>query len=201
MLSTPLNSPQQTEHQLIEGLASNSIECYEALFRRYFDRIHAFALGMVKDEDAAADIAQNVFLKLWTNRANLRTECESLHNYLFVITRHEVLNHLRDRRLTVVSFSELADTLASPESVAVAESAIDGEELRRALQEAIQTLPDKRRQVFLLSRFKHMSNKEIALRLDLSVRTVEKHIELALRDIRRRVSPYAFLLMLLIKLF
>jgi RNA polymerase sigma-70 factor (ECF subfamily) len=112
-----------------------------------------------------------------------------------------VLNHLRDRRQTVVSFSELADTLASPESVAAAESAIDSEELRRALQEAIQTLPDKRRQVFLLSRFKHMSNKEIALRLDLSVRTVEKHIELALRDIRRRVSPYAFLLMLLIKLF
>ena len=189
-----------TEQELIKGLAANDVRCYEELFKRWFDRIHAFALGMLKDETSAEDIAQNVFLKLWLNRNQIHAGQTSLKSYLFVMTRNEVLNSLRSQHISALPFGEVAEALAVPDTNFDTDAVVTREELRSALQRAVDALPEKRREVFVMSRFKHLSNKEIALRLDLSVRTVEKHLELAVRDIRREVSPFLFILMLVLNL-
>ena len=66
--------------------------------------------------------------------------------------------------------------------------------MQKALDDAIEELPPRRRDIFRMSRFEYMTTKEIAGRTGLSVRTVEKHIELALRDLRSRLSPFLFFL-------
>lgn len=194
------NTSHYSEQELLFGLKQNNIRCYEILFQQYYAKIHAFIRGMLKDSDTAEDIAQNVFLKVWLNRHKLDEQL-SLKNYLYVLARNEVLNHLRNKNTSVLSLSSFEQEHLEPQSISEVESLSNLTELQAVLEKAIESLPPKRQEVFRMSRFRLMSNKEIAEELDLSVRTVDKHIELALREIRKKLSPFLFSLLILFYLF
>lgn len=175
------NRLMNDEAKLIERLRQGDMRSYEVLFRRYYPLFVSFCRGMVKDTSLAEDICQNVFMKIWIHRDRLNPAL-SLRNYIFVLCKREIIDYFRVSRTS--SFIAL-EQLGNPDiPVADHTSPLSIQHLRTRVRSVFTTLPPKRREVFFLSRVRNMSNQEIAMRMGLSVRTVEKHIQLALQTFR-----------------
>ncbi len=166
-----------SEKELIAGLRSGNIEDYGILFRRYYPTFFAFVRGLVKNSHTAEDIVQNVFMKVWLHRDRLNEEL-SMRNFLFVLSKREVLNHFRAKYNMVRLTDTIDDNGQSENNVEISYSM---HELEARIRAAIDSMPQRRREVFIMSRSKHMSNTWIADTLGLSVRTVDRHMELALK--------------------
>lgn len=174
-----------SDENLIAGLADSDgdILAYERIFHKYWPMVLNFIRGMLKDGTAAEDIAQNIFMKLWLNRMTLDSRL-SLKNYLCVLAKNEVLNVLRSKAHTSLSFQPTVPEAPTGET----EDWVSFAETNANIAKNVDNLPPRRRMIFRLSRYGHLSNEEIALKLNLSVRTVEKHIELALKDLRKSMN-------------
>jgi len=174
-----------SDKDLLDGIIRSDVPSYEAIYVRYYSRLLSFVKGMLKDSSRAEDVTQNVFMKLWAGRESLDASL-SLRNYLFVLAKNEILNIFRSKGHTAMTYS---DTLPESRQTAPSvESAIEYAETNRAISRIIDSMPERRREVFLMSRYQHRSVDEIASTLNLSPRTVEKHIELALKEIRRNFN-------------
>ena len=190
MNKTDLSSATE-EQLLLQRLREGDMGSYETLFHRYYPTFFAFAKGMLKDAGAAEDIIQNVFMKIWIHREAL-VETMSIKNYIYVLSKREIFNHLRAKYNTRIVLTEDMITL---EHSLEHEEAQDYRELCEVVQNVIDAMPPKRKSVFCLSRFKSLTNQEIADKLGISIRTVEKHIELALRTFKEQLGGFFTLLM------
>ena len=182
---------KKSDRILIIGLKYGDEECFGELFRKYYPRFRAYTYRLIHNQYQAEDILQNVFMKLWMNRLSL-DENISIVTYLFVLTRNEILNYIRYSKMhPLVSGSEaMHETSVSNE--------FDFDELYALVQQIIEEkLPLRRREIFKMNRFEHLSTVEIAQRLGISNRTVEKHIELALKTIRNTLGPILCLAIML----
>lgn len=177
-----------SDGKLIESLLSGSgdVDAYELIFHKYYPMVLNFIKGMLKDNVRAEDVAQNIFMKLWLNRHSLHKD-QSLKNYLCVLARNEVINILSSKASRYVTLhAQLPDTYSDrgqdvDERLAFLET-------NAKLRQDIEAMPPQRRMVFKMSRYENMSNIDIAIKMNLSVRTVEKHIELALKDLRKSMN-------------
>ena len=170
------------EHQLIEMLREGDPLSFEILFQQYYARFYNFVHNLIKDSHNAEDIVQNVFMKVWINRKNLHPD-QSIHNYIYVLTKHEVLNHIRDRK----AYTQIERLVMSdqPSSLAVNDETFQIRDLDSRIRTFIASMPEQRRKVFMLSRYKGMGNKAIADMLGLSVRTVDRHINMVLTSLKK----------------
>lgn len=180
------------EYQMVLGLKNGNIKCYELLFQQKYNTFYSFIKGFVKDEWVAEDIVQNIFMKVWINRESLNPEL-SIHSYLFVLAKNEVYNHFRSK-LNLLQLKEINVNDAVYDDL---ESSYNAKEIVEKVAKVVAEMPLQRREIYRLSRINHLTNKEIAEQLNLSVRTVEKHIELALRDLRKYLGAFQFFLFIL----
>lgn len=169
---------------LIRGLKRGDSASYETMFRLHYARFVAFATAITHDRTASEDLVQEAFMKVWINRSKL-DENLSLENYLYVLVKRAVLNFIRDRKFVEGLDSHGILELAGDADII---AGISEEETREKIRGGVAALPAQRRTVFLLSREEGLSNKAIAERLGLSEKTVERHITLALSDLRRHLS-------------
>ena len=174
---------EQTEKKLIINLKKGDKSAFKELFEHYYPLFLAFARKMLKEDDVAEDIVQNVFMRTWVLRERL-DEKRSLKNYLLVAVRNEIYYYLRGelKKKHEVLHEEAA---ICPFDI---NSAISAKDMEKDLEKIVASLPERRREIFEMSRNQKMSNSEIAERLGISVRTVEKHIENALSDIRQKLA-------------
>lgn len=175
---------------LLLGLCQGDKECFRQLFEAFYDRCLAFARGLLRDDMAAEDIVQDAFMKLWTRRAAIDPE-RSVAHFLIVIIRNAAYNHLRLRYNACRSdgpYPEMEDRSAQVDERYMLT------ELENRIDKIVSQMPPQRRTVFTLSRREHLSNAEIALRLNISQRTVEKHIEQALHQLRTTINVSILLL-------
>lgn len=184
-----MKTEEKPDRILIIGLKYGDEACFEMLLRKYYPRFRAYTFRLIHDHNQADDILQNVFMKLWMNRMTL-DENTSIVAYLFVLTRNEILNYIRYIRMhPLASGSENVNE----ETV---NNEFDFNDLFGLLLDIVETkLPERRREIFKLNRFEHLPSPEIARRLGLSTRTVEKHIELALKTIRNSLGPILSLIL------
>ena len=154
---------------------------FEILFQKYYVRFYNFVFNLTKNSQAAEDIIQNVFMKIWINRASLRPD-QSIHNYIYVLSKREMLNHIRDRK-AYVQVERLV--MAEQPSEEVTDQSMSLKELDERIRRFIADMPEQRRKVFILSRYRGLTNKEIAEMMGLSVRTVDRHINLALTSLKK----------------
>ena len=168
-----------SERELIEKLRSGDQDAYRILFLRYYMRIYLFAKGFVKD----GSLAQNVFMKLWIARANISGE--SINHLLYTITRNEIRDYFKS------GYRQRRDSLDNnPEPVTKDVDALDliqSQYIEQVVVRTIDHLSERRKEIFRLSREENLTNKEIAEMLGISVRTVEKSIELTLKEIRKAI--------------
>lgn len=160
---------------------------FKSLFDHYFIPLCRFMNLYVQDKREAEDQALDLFIHLWENRATLQIQL-SLKAYLFQSARNRCLNVLRDRK-SHTSIDELKQHPADHTF-----PALELEELAELISEAILSLPDKCREVFVMSRTHNQSNKEIAEKTGLSVKTVEAQITKALKRIKAYLGEsYSYL--------
>lgn len=168
-----------TDQQLIGGLKKGDMRAYEQAFHIFYPKFVRFADYIVKDLPVAKDLVQNVFLKVWRYRDRLDTSL-SLNNFLYVLTKREVLNYLRTKRV----FESLDESPDVPGGSVRPDTLADASLLRKQ----VYMLPEQRRKVFIMSRFYGFSNREIAQQLSISEKTVERHITLAGKQLRDEMN-------------
>ena len=163
------------------------INAYEHIFQRYYPMVLRFVRGMLKDTVMAEDVAQNIFMKLWINRKTLQKD-SSLKNYLCVLARNEVLNILKSKTKTSLTFQPQLQDMDTSSQSSMVEDWFNFVETNARIKNDVESMPPQRQAVFKMSRYEQLSNIDIAIRLNISVRTVEKHLELALKDLRKSIS-------------
>ena len=169
---------------------------FEKLFKIHYSRLCSYANLFLNDPDAAEDVVQEVFFKLWKNREEV-TISTTIKSYLFRAVRNgcmNVIDHISVRE---------AYKIVNEEDIKEAEgNLIDGtivSELEQRIKETIDLLPAERRKIFLMSRFDGLKYREIADQLNISVKTVENQMFQALRFLRERLADYLPLLLLIFK--
>ena len=156
----------------------------ERLFKQHYAALVMYAHKWLRSQEEAEDIVQEVFVGVCRNREKLDPE-GNLRAYLFTATYHHCVSRYRKGRLPTIAIDAFVEAPIGEENDIAAE--INTAELRAAIYEEIQKLPEKCREVFLLSRREEKSYKEIASLLSLSEKTVENHIGHALKRIRKRL--------------
>ena len=158
---------------------------FEKIFREHNRSLCDLAYNFVRDKDAAQDIVQEVFLRLWKNREGLNFG-DKIKHYLFKATAHYALNHLRyNKKISRVGDEPLQHLVASSGT-----EEIGYKELELRVRSAIDRLPPKCRAIYLLSRHEGLKYAEIADTLDLSVKTVENQMGIALEKLREDLRPF-----------
>ncbi|MGQ8337488.1 RNA polymerase sigma-70 factor [Sunxiuqinia sp. A32] len=169
-------------------LKSGSIHTFETIFCKYYKPLCYYAKKFKLDHFESEEVVQQVFLKFWEIRESLTIE-KSISSYLYQSVRNQSINHLKQKLAHQKNREELFIRVAQAELFAqISEedgtSAIIAKELEQEIFKAIDTLPEKCREIFLLSRKENLSIKEIANRLNVSTNTVQKQISIALSKLR-----------------
>lgn len=160
---------------------------FEQFYATNFPRVKNFARLLTKSEEDAEDIAQNIFLKLWT-RPDLWQGQESMTGYLYTVTRNEIFNLFKHQKVeqeyeSHIIRSQLIGELCD-EDTSLLEN-LYYKEIVLLVELALNQLPPRRKQVFEMSRIEGLSHKEIAEKLQIPVRTVEDHIYKTLTELRK----------------
>jgi len=165
-------------------LSNDDEKAFEFIYWKYNVHVYNFANSLLYSPKIAQDITQNVFLKIWEKRHEINPE-QNFNAYLFTIARNMVYKETEQKLLAEQSLRQLQE-----EEDVLDMSTIQTldyhftEELCRSL---VEELPPARREIFKLSRFERLSNKEIALRLSISERTVETQLYRATRFLKRKL--------------
>lgn len=172
-----------TEKELLKKLKEGDSFAFEVLFYKYRNKVKGFAIRIVPAQIDPEEIVQEVFVKLWLKKEAVNPE-KDFQSYLFSIAKHLVLDHLKsavNRKLYFVGDHFQQDLLADEglESSLV-------EHAEEKLQQLIKEIPERRREIFLLSRFEGLSYKQIAERLNISENTVDSQIRNALNFLRKK---------------
>ena len=143
-------------------------DLFEQLFKEHFVYLTNFAIKYVYDTEIARDITQKVFINLWEKRNSIDLE-KSIRSYLFTSVRNRCINYIRDNKKfrSEILDIDILDTEYSYET-----KDIELKELEEKIDSILSSLPEKCRQVFVMSRYKNMKYKEIARELDISEKTV-----------------------------
>jgi RNA polymerase sigma-70 factor (family 1) len=173
------------DSQLLDQLRSHDGVAFESLYSKYWKRLYDFAKVKTRDTHVAEEIVQDLFVTLWEKRESLQVI--NLQSYLFASVRNKVIDYYKEK-----VFSELENI----ESVPAPDYPVFLEEL----EAAISKLPEKTRQIFLLSRFENNTARQISMQLHIPERTVEYHIAQALRALRIMLKEYMLSLLAMILL-
>jgi RNA polymerase sigma-70 factor (ECF subfamily) len=168
---------------------------FEQLFKKEFKGLVLFAIQYVKDYEAAREIVQEAFIGLWDKRTQIDLS-RPVKTYLSTTVRNRSLNYLRDNKKfdTRLLTQENLFPLASYEQT----DRLVERELQDRIHHAISELPDRCREVFLLSRNQHLKYQAIADQLQISVKTVETQMSKALQHLRIRLKEYLVILLFIL---
>jgi len=175
-----------SDSELIEKIKQNDQKAFQVLFERYYERLCRFANTYSHDVDGAEEIIQGVFINIWNKRGSIKIH-SSVKSYLYAAGKNHSLNYLRSRsRLTELNVkTELLQTVP-----AQAELQMEYSDLKKMIQTAVQKLPKRCREIFVLRKEEELSYKEIAERLQISRKTVENQLSIALKRIKEHINPY-----------
>lgn len=171
---------------------------FEQFYAANFPRVKNFARLLTKSEEDAEDIAQNIFLKLWT-RPELWEEGESMNSYLYTVTRNEIFNLFKHQKIeqeyeNKIVKAQLIGELCDEDTTLLEE--IYYKEVLMLVELTLTQLPPRRKEVFEMSRLEGLSHKEIAEKLQIPLRTVEDHIYKTLTELRKVLKFVVFHLIL-----
>lgn len=186
------------KEQLLSDFKNKKVKAYEELFFKYHGKLVLFALKFTGDLQAAKDIVQDTFLSLWKNADNINLSPKA---YLFQTVRNTSLNYIRHLKIVTSVKDELAFKISFAEKLEYFDFkdpyySLLELEMEQKIEKVINSLPEKCLLVFNLSRKEHLKNKEIADKLGVSLKAIEKHISKALSILRLELSEYLGLILL-----
>lgn len=174
----------------MEAQGSISLSDFESLFKENYASLCKFALNYLKDPDAAEEVVQSLFVKIWEKRAEVEVQY-SQRAYLFSAVRNACINQLKHIKVRE-AYKEVNERERAEEGFA-SHDTYQVTELADKIQTVINEMPAGRREVFCLSRYEGLKYKEIADRLKISVKTVEHQMGSALKQLRGELAEFLVL--------
>lgn len=184
---------------LSKRIKEGDLRAFDLLYHTYSQKLYGFAFSMLKNHEDAKEIVQDTFLKIWEKR-EIINPLGSLQAFLFSISYHTAIDLIRKRFKDDQYRTYLQAQFPENESTTEEEPAYY-RELIRILNKVIGELPEQRQKIYLLSREEGLSHKEIAEKLNISVKTVENQITLALKTIRKQLISNDLFGLLLLTIF
>ena len=178
---------RHSDDELLLIFKSGDVQGFNILFNRHWAALFYLAKKILEDEALAKDTLQEAFVSLYQKAKD--HEITHIKAYLFKAVKYQCFMHLRSGRITEKHLSRF-QTICSANYV---DEYMDAEELKTLLEQEIESLPEKCREVFYLSRYELLSNKKIAEQLNISQKTVEHQITKALKTIRLSLDKLAVL--------
>lgn len=169
------------EHDILKAFSQGDTRAFDILFLRYQPRLMIFINGFLKDEEAAKDLCQDIFLRLWQERKDCE-RIQSFKSYLFRMAKNAIYNSFY-HSLVHNRYAQkiVREHLVVPDS----NEQVFAEELQEMIDMIVAQMPDQRQRIYRMSREQGLSNDEIARKLNISKRTVENHLTTALAQLRK----------------
>lgn len=184
-----------TDSELWTAVKNNELKAFNMLFDRYWQVIYTTSHRYVQDPEVCHEITHDIFLNIWNNRHRL--EIQSVKSYLTASARYHVYKRKQGVRSLNLDYIEDYSSIEEASSRNIIEEAFNYQELESRLNHHLNALPNRAREIFLLSRIDQLSNDEIANRLSISKRTVENQITSALKYLRISLKHLGILMILL----
>jgi len=179
------------DSQILEAIKRDDNGAYEMVFREYYRPMAAYAFRFLNSLPESENIVQEVFLRLWQKRREIMIT-SSLQNYLFRSVKNQCINHIEHVKIK----TGYQDMVINHETNRVEYNEFFLEfGLKKKIETAIAALPEKRQEIFRLAREDGLKYREIADRLEISVKTVETQMTLALKQLRESLKEYKNLVM------
>lgn len=168
-------------------MANGNISAYRFLFDNHFSDLCNFLLIYLHRKDLSEETALDIFTYIWEKRQTLQINT-TFKSFLFAAGKNRAISLYRKEHQQIFSSVDNSETVIPGESSS--QFTMENNELRNLIDKAIQRLPEKSKQIYLLAWEDDLSYKEIALQLGLSPKTVENHVGIALRKLRESLQPY-----------
>ncbi|QKZ12792.1 RNA polymerase sigma-70 factor [Spirosoma sp. KUDC1026] len=178
------------DSQLTSALADGDRNAFAEIYDRYWSLLHRIAYQKLRSRETAEELVQDLFVSVWSRRAE--ATIRELRPYLLTALRFSIINYIESLRVHERFVAYYESFLMQTDTESTDELAL--QDLTNAIEQSLQTLPEKSQQVFRLSRFEYLTIPEIAQRLDLSEKAIEYHLTRALKVVRenlRNLGPLA----------
>jgi RNA polymerase sigma-70 factor (family 1) len=184
----PANLP--SDATLLNLIKAGDLDSFNILFERYWEKLFATVFSVCPDSEVCSEIVHDIFLNLWLRREKL--QIEYFQGYITASARYQIYRHLKNIKRKSIEYREDLD-FGNLVAVNDGESNIRYRELEKKVEEELEELPSRCREIFTLSRMQQLTNDEIAARLDISKRTVENQLTYALRHLRLSIRHFLIL--------
>jgi RNA polymerase sigma-70 factor (ECF subfamily) len=175
------------ETGLFEKIKNSDIQAFEFMFHQYYGYLCLYAAKILNDSDTAEEIVQDFFVRLWEKREQLSIET-SVKNYFFRSIKNLCINSIQHDKVKAKHAQKIISEIKN--SIVFDDHYIEPD-LAKKIEESIQLLPEKRREIFLLSREEGLKYREIAEKLNVSIKTVETQMSLAIKTLRDNLKNFS----------
>lgn len=187
-----------SDAELMQEIKADNMFAFDILYKKYSRRLYKFGFSIIKSQEETENLIQDVFLCLWENRHKVEKD-SSVKSYVFTIAYNSAISIIR-KKAKESQFIEYLNSLQeiNEEPINVE---LEYKELANKLDEIINALPQRQKEVYLLHRVEGLKYSEIAERLNISVNTIENHMSRALKTIREKIGNYSLVAILFSFLF
>ena len=183
------------DEYMYKAIRKGDVKAFERFYRKYQPRLFVYGIGILNDEDTTKDLVQEAFITFWQNTDHILTDY-SVTAYLFKIFHSKCIKHLRMMaietnfsHLSELKMQEIEISYYNPDNNIM--GSIFMHDVEKLYEKAISKLPEKCKEIFILSNQEELRSSEIAIKLGISVRTVENLIYKAIRIVREEMKEYA----------
>lgn len=181
------------EHIIIRQFKQGDHHAFRVLYEKHAPRLFSFSKKYLQSNEDAEEIVHEVFLRLWEKRQNI-DEHQSFSSYVIQAAKHRIYNSFR-KKVNAQVYLDF-HLLTNDVSKNFTELDVDFQDIKIRAEEAIKAMPPKRQEIFRMSRELGLKNKEIAEKLDISIKTVENQMGQALKYLRDALSDYQLTLLI-----
>lgn len=182
------NYTNKIESELLSLTKEGDSNAFNELYNRHWEVLFRYAYNLLRDKDVCMDILQEIFAWLWEYRSEW--ELESCRGYLLTAVRFKATNFIRNNKTKDAFLEKFAKI---PKQISY-DLSLELEDLKTYLNTFSETLPPRAKEIFQLSRFSQLSNKEIAQKLNISEKTVKNQITISLKKLKSKIGNNMFLL-------
>lgn len=161
-------------------MAEGNVQAFELLYNMFRPKIHGIAQMLLKNTSDVDDVCQIIFMKMWLRREKF-LEIKDLDGYMFMLAKNTIFDFLASQKLSY------SDTSIMPENAdeVTPQDKLEANDMQLLIDMVVENMPEQRRTIYRMSREEHLKNAEIATKLGLQKKTVENHLNLALKEIKK----------------
>ena len=187
-----------SDEELMQEIKADNMFAFDILYKKYCKRVYKFGYSILKSIEETENLTQDVFLNLWENRHKVEKD-SSIKSYVFTITYNSAISIIR-KKAKESQFVEYLKTLQEINEQPV-NVELEYNELTNRLDQIINELPPRQKEVYLLHRVEGLKYIEIAEQLNISINTIENHMSRALKTIREKLGNYSLIAVIFFYLF